>query len=450
MRSLHGRLLIAASLVLVGFLGATGAALFKAFRDSAETAFRERLQGYVYALLAAADEDGGGRMQLPQELPDPHFSNLDSGYYAQVMGEEGNFRWRSPSLAGEDRDFLRPQAPGQRQFHQQSAGHETLSVINLGISWEDFQGQDQEYTLAVAISTTALSREVEGFRTALWEWLGGLALMLLLAQGAILRWGLQPLRGVCDDLRRIEEGVANRLEGRYPQELEGLTSGLNALITSSQASQQRYRNSLGDLAHSLKTPLAILRQTADEGRDPDLLRITVEEQVRRMDEIVQHQLRRAAAAGQVALGRSLDVAPLVEKLARSLDKVYREKAMAVDLVLQGDARFFGDQADLLEILGNLMDNAYKYGTRRVRVTSERLADGPRPGLVLRVEDDGPGVPPDQVHQVAQRGWRFDQSLPGQGLGLSLVGEIVAVYGGQMGVGVSELGGAAFWVRFPPG
>ena len=452
MRSLHGRLLVAATLALVGFLGATGAALYQAFRDSAEAALRERLQGHVYALLAAADEDPDGRMLLPMALPDPRFSNTDSGLYALVQNERGDFHWRSPSLTGQAGGFLRQQAPGERSYHHHSGRGRELLTINFGIAWEDYLGEEQHYTFAVAMDRAPLLKEIEGFRTTLWSWLGGLALILLLVQGAILRWGLKPLREVADDLRRIEAGEADSLSGDYPLELRGLTGNLNALIAGARANQQRYRNSLDDLAHSMKTPLAILRNAADEQGGCGAFDATVQEQVQRMDTIVQHQLRRAAASGRSTLGRALEVAPLVERLARSLGKVYRDKALQLDLALAPDSRFFGDEADLMEVLGNILENACKYGRGRVRVSSVNLeaAGGRRPGLEIRIGDDGPGIEPERAREAMQRGRRMDQSVPGQGLGLSVAAEIVGVYDGRIEIGRSGLGGAEIVIRFPLG
>jgi two-component system sensor histidine kinase PhoQ len=450
MRSLHGRLLVAATLAMAGFLGATGAALYNAFRDSAEAGQRERLLGHVYALLSAADEDAEGRLLLPRALPDPRLNNPDSGLFALVRSEDLEFLWRSSSLTGLQGDFLKPQQPGQQAFHRQKLGGLEVLVINFGIAWEDYLGRDRRYTLAVAMDTAPLLAEVAGFRTALWSWLGGLALILLLVQGATLRWGLQPLRRVADDLRRIEAGQADSLEGDYPLELKGLTGNLNALIASTRANQQRYRNSLDDLAHSMKTPLAILRNAADEEGSEEAFRAAVQEQVERMDDIVQHQLRRAAASGRSTLGRSVAVGTQVERLARSLKKVYREKMVASELRLDPEGRFFGDQGDLMEVLGNLMENAFKYCRGRVRVSVVPLParGAPRPGVEIRVEDDGPGIDASRAAEVMQRGRRMDQSVPGQGIGLSVAAEIAAVYAGRIDIDHSPLGGAALVVRFP--
>jgi two-component system sensor histidine kinase PhoQ len=451
MRSLHGRLLVAATLALAGFLGAAGVALQQAFRDSAEAAMRERLLGHVYALLSAADEDRDGRMLLPLALPDPRFNNPDSGLYASVESDQEDFLWRSPSMTGRTEEFLRRQRPGERDFHRQQAADRELMVINFGISWEDYLGLDHRYTFAVAADTAPLREEIDKFGTTLWAWLGGLALLLLLVQGGVLRWGLKPLREVADDLRRIEAGETDRLGGRYPKELVGLTGNLNTLIVSAQANQRRYRNSLDDLAHSMKTPLAILRNAANEGGDPRAFGALVREQVERMDAIVQHQLRRAAASGRSALGRAVEVGPLVQRLSRSLGKVYRDKAVRVDLGLAPGSRFFGDEADLMEVLGNVLENAFKYGRGVVRVASRPIeaAASRRPGLEVRIEDDGPGIDPARAEEAMERGRRMDESVPGQGIGLSVAREIVEVYDGRITFGISPLGGLAIDIRFPP-
>ncbi len=448
LHSLHGRLLLASVLVLAGFLGVAGVALDQAFRRSAEAGLRERLMGHVYALLAAADEDSRGRMVLPQTLPDPRFSKPDSGLYARVDGEDG-YRWRSPSLAGRGGDFLRPQPPGVRRYFRVREAGEPLYVVNYGVAWEDAAGQSIRYTLAVAQDFTPVAAEMAAFRGNLWRWLGGLALALLVVQGLIVRWGLGPLRRVERDLERIEAGAAESLAGDYPRELQGLTRNLNALIASSRASRERYRNRLGDLAHSMKTPLAILRNAAESGSDDARLRPLVLEQVARMDEIVQHQLRRAAAAPQSTLGRAVEVRPVMERIARSLARIHAARPVDIALDVPSGVGFFGDEGDLMEILGNLLDNACKYGRGRVRAGARAQGLGRRPGLLLWVEDDGPGIEPGKRREVLRRGSRLDQRQPGQGIGLSVVREIVEGAGGRIHILDSPLGGARVEVRIPP-
>jgi two-component system sensor histidine kinase PhoQ len=449
MHSLHSRLLLVASLVLAGFLGATGLALDKAFRVSAEASMQDRLQSHIYALLAAADEDRNGRMIPPRELPEPRFSKPDSGLYAMVTGDNGKPLWHSPSLTGRDISMVEPQAPGARNFRRFGAPGIQLYAISFGVVWEDYAGTEDRYTFAVAEDTAVFEAEIDSFRTTLWSWLGGMAVVLLLAQGLILRWGLQPLRAVTADLQQIEQGHTECLDGCYPKELTGLTSSLNSLIEHSKAAQTRYRNSLDDLAHSLKTPLAILQSSCEGKSDAgDHEHAIVREQVERMDQIIHHQLQRAAVSGRVTLARPVPVTRVVERLVRSLNKVYREKQVAVRLDLDPGSIFPGDEADLTEILGNLLENAYKYCSGQVRVGVRMEQDtGSGHTLEISIEDDGPGIDPEQIDTILQRGKRMDETVPGQGIGLSMASEIITVYGGQLTFASSTLGGALLRIRF---
>jgi len=446
MHSLHSRLLLAASLVLAGFIGATGLALDNAFRVSTQAAMQDRLQSHIYALLAAADEDKDGHMLPPRELPEPRFSEPDSGLYAVITDHDNQPLWRSASLTGRDIDVSEPQLPGSSHFSQLVSSDMQLYVFTFGVAWEDYAGAEALYTFTVAEDTTVLQTEIDSFRSTLWGWLGGMALVLLLAQGIILRWGLRPLRTVTADLQQIEKGRTERLEGHYPKELTGLTSSLNSLIEHSKAVQVRYRNSLDDLAHNLKTPLAILQSShGDKRDDAEDIHVLVSEQVERMDDIISHQLQRAAVSGRITLARPVPVDNVVERLVRSLDKVYREKQVAVKLELDPAATFTGDEADLTEILGNLLENAYKYCSRAVRVRVKSDPHGA--GVEISIEDDGPGIAADQVDTVLQRGKRMDESTPGQGLGLSMANEIIDVYGGELTFAASPLGGSLLRVSF---
>jgi two-component system sensor histidine kinase PhoQ len=448
MHSLHSRLLLAASLVLAGFLGATGLALDKAFRVSAEAAVQDRLQSYIYALLAAADEDESGRMLPPQELPEPRFSKPDSGLYAVINEEDKQSLWRSSSLAGRDFETITPQQPGERNFNHFALADRQLYALAFGVAWGDDSGTETHYTFTVAEDTAVFQAEIDSFRSTLWRWLGGMAVVLLLAQGLILRWGLRPLRTVTTDLQQIEEGHSDHLDGHYPKELSGLTSSLNSLIENSTAVQSRYRNSLDDLAHSLKTPLAILQSASTDSKDnADTQNTLVSEQVERMDEIINHQLQRAAVSGRSTLAKPVSVGKVVNRLLRSLDKVYRDKQVTVELVLDSAVTFTGDEADLTEILGNLLENAYKYCKHTVQV---HIGSGQHGGAVeISIEDDGPGIAADQVDTVLQRGTRMDESMPGQGIGLSMANEIITVYGGQLAIAASPLGGTLVRVSFQP-
>jgi two-component system sensor histidine kinase PhoQ len=436
--SIRLRLLLAASLVLTAFFGLTGLSLDKAFRYAAEEALKNKLQSSIYALLAAAVEDGKGRMTLPRNLTDPRFNLPDSGLYAEVSGTQVGYLWHSASSVGRSLDFLQQVGPGQSHFQiYDSKALGKLMTLNFGVVWEDYAGHEIPYVLAVAESLQPHLEQIDAFRNTLFTWLGGVALLLLLVQGWGLSWGLRPLHAVAEELHAIETGRSDRLSGDYPRELKSLTANINSLIRHAQARQQRYRDGLSDLAHSLKTPLAILQGLADRvGYDGTETQHTLTEQVSRMNQIVSHQLKRAAASGRSTWIRALPVKPAVERIARTLDKVYVEKAMLWELDMEDDLGFQGDEGDLMEVLGNLMDNAWKYGRSRVRIGGQGNAQG----LELHVEDDGNGIPQRQMAEVLKRGHRMDQHQPGQGIGLTVAHEIISAYGGELRLGQSDLGG----------
>jgi len=444
--SLRGRLILAASLTLIAFLGLTGAALERAYRDAVEDALRERLEAQVYSLLGAATEDAAGRLRLPDALPDPRLMAADSGLYAELAGEDGAYHWRSLSLLGSNAIFLQPMAPGERQFGRVETAEGELFGLSFGILWEDAQGRGLAYTVAVAEQVERLEQRVERFRATLFGWLGGAALLLLLAQGWVLHWGLAPLRRLAEDLGEIEAGRAEALGGDYPRELAGVTHNLNSLLQHSRANLERQRNRLGDLAHSLKTPLAVL-QGALEGADDQALRETLREQLPRLTQIVGYQLQGAAAGGSGAPLRALPLESSVAKVVGALQKVYRDKGVTCRLEIAPAALFRGDEGDLLEVLGNLLDNAFKYCRREVRVVAESLGAGT--GLRLRIADDGPGIPSAEHDRVLRRGQRGDQRTPGQGIGLGVVEEILRLYGGRLEIARSNLGGAEIRIELGP-
>ncbi len=445
--SIHQRLLLAASLVLTAFLGLTGLALDKAFRSAAEEALQARLYSSVYALLAAAEEGEDGVLIMPPVLTDPRFNRPDSGLYARVDGQQTGYRWQSGSGLGRGLDFARQVTPGASKIERvELPGGEAVLSLSFGVVWEDFQGHELAYTLAVAEDLKPQLEQIAAFRNSLLLWLGGAAVLLLLAQGLVLRWGLTPLRQVAEALTDIESGRCEQLQGCYPRELSPLTSNINSLIQHARARQQRYRDSMGDLAHSLKTPLAILQGMADQSEPlaAEKQRL-LSEQVRRMNQIVGHQLQRASASGRSSLMRNLPLRPVVERLANSLSKVYAAKEVAWQIEIADSASFQGDEGDLMEMLGNLMENACKYGHGRVRVTAE-MGDGT---TTVWVADDGPGIPPAQARDVLKRGHRADQQQPGQGIGLAVVMDILKAYGGSLEIErADDLGGVLMILNLP--
>ena len=278
-------------------------------------------------------------------------------------------------------------------------------------------------------------------------------LVLLLLQVVVLRWSLRPLRDVIADLKHVQLGNASGMSAAHPRELEPLTTSINAFIESERENLDRQRNTLADLAHSLKTPLAVMRQRLDSGAGEAELRAEVDTQLRRMNDLVSYQLARAARSGHQLFAAPIEIEPHAEQIVTGLEKVYAGKRVLCEFEIAPQARFHGEVGDLQELLGNLLENAFKWARARVLLTIAEGTEsaGRRPGLSIAVEDDGPGIAEDRIAHVLQRGVRGDERVQGHGIGLAIVQDIVKSYRGELHVSRSqELGGAKFEVVLPPG
>lgn len=445
MMSLRARVLLSAAAVLAIFVLLTGVALERAVRDAVVSAREERLQAQIFLLMAAGEDSGDG-LVFPNALAESRLTLPESGLYAQVLNALGDPVWTSPSALGTSVPTPQPIAPGQRRFERlnDGDGHEYL-VLAFGVLWATGP-VPQDYSFVVAEEATAFEAEVAQFRTSLAGWLGAMTLLMLVSLLLILRWGLRPLRRVAAELACIEAGGQTQIQGRYPGEIQALTSNLNALLAHERARQRRLDNTLGDLAHSLKTPLAVMRGALEEDHAPAANATLIQEQLTRMGHIVEYQLQRARAGNQRAatLAPPLQVRRIAERLIASLNKVHRDKPVAVGLLITDRIEFRGVEGDLMEMLGNLLDNAFKWCRGQVRLTGRSS----RSELTLMIEDDGPGIPAERATQLLERGARADESVPGHGIGLAVVREIAEAYGGRLEILPSELGGAAVRLRLP--
>ena len=441
--SLTLRLLLSASVVLAAFFGIAGFVLESAFVQGAEQATRERLQAQIYALLSAADLNTSGRLSLPDRLPEPRFSTPGSGLYGAVFDRRGKPVWRSRSAIGNDLKAIAGLSPGHSDFRVDKAG---WFVLYYPLVWEDRIGQDRLYLFVVAEDTDAVEKEISGFSDTLWHWLGGIGLALVIVQVGVLGWSLRPLRSLAREIEEIETGVRQRLADDYPRELQGVAANVNALLDAGHAHLDRYRNTLSNLAHSLKTPLAILRGCCNEPGIPTAAKAILGEQVSRMDDLIEYQLQRAAAKGINRLAPSLAVVPVIAKLIDALKKVYASKSPMICLRAGKNFQFACEEGDLLEIAGNLIDNACKWSRSEVRVTLGYRSNPA--GLELAVEDDGPGIPEDKLATVLRRGVRADEATHGHGIGLSVVSDLIRFSDGRLEASVSELGGLRWDVWLP--
>jgi two-component system sensor histidine kinase PhoQ len=460
-RSLQARQLLAASLGLIAFLALAGYALDRAFVDVAGQVQRDRLKAYALNYVGGIDFLRNGDIYVPEVPPDPRFDRPGSGLYAIIVRPDS--RWESMStrgprlpdvamLAATKEEFRGPVAvtnsngtPGEVFLYGVGAVYVPESDVDSQLEYP--------YTAYVMEDAGTLARQVRVFRQALWGYLGIAGIVLLLLQMVVLRWSLWPLRNVVTELKRVQRGQANRMSERHPRELEPLTDSINALIESERENLDHQRNTMADLAHSLKTPLAVLRTRLDGDASEGELRDEVATQLRRMNDLVGYQLGRAASAGHKLFAAPVPIEPHAEQIVRGLEKIYAAKGVVCEFEIANGAMFHGEPGDLQELLGNLLENAFKWARSRVLFTAipGDTAQNRRPGLVLAVEDDGPGIPEDRVAHVLQRGVRGDERVQGHGIGLAIVQDLVRSYRGHLEVGVSqELGGARFEVKLPPG
>jgi len=437
--SIRARLLLGAALVLVAFMAGAGLAVQRAHADSVRAVHFGRLQSTVYLLLARAELDDAGSLLMPVGFAEPRLSLPQSGLYASIFNVERNEQWRSPSSLGADPPFRREGVQtGQWRNETIEGGDHSFLAVSYGVNWAAGQ-RAAPLVLSVVEDRSEFDREIAVFARTLWAWLGGAGLLLLLAQILLLQWGLAPLRRVTAEIRRIEGGEQARIEGRYPTEIAPLTDNLNTLIQQERVRQGRYKEALSYLAHSLKTPLAVLRNALAQ---PEQLPAAVREQVARMDDIVQHQLGRAGAGGATRFAPPVLVAPVLGRVRDALVKVYADKGLGFTTECVPDLSWRIDEGDLFEILGNVMDNAAKWAKSRVAARARR--EGGR--LVLRVEDDGPGfTDTESILQIHVRG---DERVPGHGVGLAVVNDLVASHHGELKLSRGALGGAQVEIVLP--
>jgi len=450
LRSLASRLLLASALLLPLFLGLTGYALNLGFEDSLEAAEAEGLQSHVYLLLGAAELEGN-TLSLPEAFAEPRFSQLNSGLLAEVRDQQGQQVWLSESgrLLVDELNTRQAKKPasnsplrsGGTQFFSEKLADNPFFIFNHDVSWETSEGQERVFRFTIFHEQSLFIAARSAYRAQLWRWLGAAAALLILMQWLILRWGLQPMKRLAAELKAIESGHHEQLEGEYPREVQQVTDNLNAVITREMQQRERYRNSLSDLAHSLKTPLAVLRGSLGRAEEREE---QIETQVQRMDEIIGRQLQRAITRNLAPQNKVRDIGQIAQRLALALGKVYREKDMRFEAHVNEDCSFNGDARDLMEVIGNLLENAFKYGHKHVALSGNIEEDV----LLIRISDDGPGIEESLQNDILKRGARADTAQTGQGIGLAMATEIISGYGGSLEVSRAALGGAEFIVSLP--
>ena len=463
----------AAALLLAGIL------FTSLFRQAMEDTFDERLQDHMINVVGVITERGIDQ-EAADQIEEPRFLETLSGWYWQIRSvSHGEVVAESQSLFGEileetpippasgeiiarymigpndvrlrtiERLVTGPRT-GPRSGDEQQAGKaENPTSIGDRTIVEQSENQDQTgaaYAVLIAGNADKLASEIAEFVWTVTVTLAIFALLLVGGAALLIRFGLRPLRDVRAALRRVRLGESASMEGEYPLEIEPLVSDMNALITSNREIVERSRTHVGNLAHALKTPIAVLQ---NEAAGKDQLSKQVREQVATMQHQITHHLDRAQMAAQSkVLGVVTPVAPIIDGLERVMRKVHQEKNLTINVHRQADLRFRGDRQDLEEMIGNLLDNACKWADSEIRLSATAETRGRDDRLIVTIDDDGPGLAGKEYEEALSRGRRMDQSVPGSGLGLSIVDELARVYGGRFQLQPANLGGLSAQLDLP--
>ncbi|MCB1984105.1 MAG: GHKL domain-containing protein [Burkholderiales bacterium] len=427
MMSLNKRILLSATLVLLIFIVGIALALDRAFHDSARLGVQDRMLARLLMLMGDAEVDENGKLEMPTNLLDTEFSRPNASTYAFIIDHKKTIAWESTSALNKEFPELLLLDKGVKAFSQITINGVSGFIYRFGVVWSTETGS-YPLTFNVVTDTALFDAQIERYREDLWGWLSIMTVLLLITQMMVLRWGLQPMRRVSIELSAIESGKQENVNGIYPSELKLLTDSINSLINHERKQQKRYRNALADLAHSLKTPLAILHGAATI-QDNELEEKTIREQIDRMDNIIQYQLRRAATAGSSPGMRPIMLYPVVDRIVKTVQKAHHNKNPEIAMALDKSISLRIDEGDLMELLGNLVDNAFKWCNQNIVVSARQEQEH----IVIQIEDDGPGIPQHEIARILERGVRADQSIPGHGIGLAIVRDIIQVYGGDLSI-----------------
>ena len=428
--SITRRLLIISAVMLAAFLGIAAYALDRAYINASNTDLSQRLEAHAYTLLADAQDGPQGELSMPTQSSDPRFNQLDSGYQASIIELPKRVIWRSVSIQDEILTASADLKIGQTQLSidDLSAHYEQV------IAWEGFSNKEHIYSIVISMDIAPHLAEQASFRSTLWQWLSFTGIGLLITLIIAVRWGLRPLNEIPGHIQALEKGDVDMLSDDVASELKPLTQQINALLAQMHRRHERIRHAMSDMAHSLKTPLALMRSQlkADDTE--------VNQQIDEIDRMIRYYRQRATLAGTDQFGALCRPHHIAQRIAQSLEKVHRGKSLRISIEIPEDLECRADEGDLYELFGNLLENAAKYAQQSVKVSY-------REGI-WAVSDDGPGISAADAERVLQRGQRADEQRPGQGIGLAVVKAIVEQYDGQVEIGKSALNGAEIRFSLP--
>ncbi len=423
--SLNQRIISSALMVLILFVSLTATALNEAFKNSSRNALKNTLTSQLYALLATANVDVielKPNVNMPSDSLEALLGLPNSGLYAQIIDHNNRVLWQSGSFINASPPSSQFIASGQKTFKQIDQADSQFFQLSFGTNWL-IADTNIPLTFVINQNLSFFNQQLSDYSDTLWLWLGGMALFLIVSQLLILRWGLSPINQVVDELHNIENGSQTKIERHYPQEIDFLSRNINHLLEKEHAQKKRYRNALGDLAHSLKTPLAVLQSSLSSNSKPQVMA----DQIHQMNKIVEYQLQKAATAGANNLSQAIDINLLINRIIDSLKKVYVDKQLSFKFSANKTLNFKADEGDMMEMFGNLLDNACKWAQHTI-IISAHLSQHK---LRISIKDDGQGFPEPLIEQLKIRGERADQKIPGHGIGLSIVINIIDSYDGEL-------------------
>ncbi len=432
-------------IVLVMFMILTAIALERAVVKRALQAEEDKLQVLIYSLLAAVDKNQTGMslMVSDERLFESSLMISNSGLYAMLYGNIQDEIWHSRST-----DLRFPGGGeiglGEWQFGIQEFGQKSYFRLAFGMQWPDINDQMRRYKVVVWQDATDYFRQLDQFRQILWAWLIITTLLLLVMMYLVMMWSLLPLKKVGLEIKAIEDRKQTGFEHSYPLEITPLTENLNILLGREQYQHQRYRNAMDDLAHSLKTPLAVLSGLSDVQKLDRANLETLREQVDRMNQIVSYQLQKASNVAGMQISKPVDLIQIIDKIISAMEKVYRDKSVQLELKLPQKVLIRMDEGDCLEVIGNLLDNAFKYCFGKISIAINNRGEGE---TQLLISDDGQGLRQQEVERILNRGTRLDQTSEGQGIGLAVVADIVKSYKIEMTFEKSSFGGLGVTLIF---
>ena len=454
--SLAFRLFFWAAGLTVVILIITGVVLSSLYRHAVERAFDRRLDVYLRTLVADVASPEEGTDKFPQSIGEPLFELPLSGWYWQVtrLGaakpemHSSRSLWDSNLARLPENDAQAVASGGYLKGYVSGPEEARLRLVQRTIDL----GEDGRYLISVAGEATDIDEDMSSFDRTIGAIFAGLALALVMTTALQVRFGLAPLKRISESLAAIRSGRAERLEGEFPLEIAPLARETNALIEANHEIVERARTHAGNLAHALKTPLSVIvNEAAARASDPLAQKVIEQADIMR-DQMVRQLERARLAARSTVVGTLIDVPPVVTALARTMEKLHRDREIAIAIDVPARAHFRGEQQDLEEMLGNLVDNACKWARSRVavEVVAEDAAAGGKSKVRVIVDDDGPGLSPAERERVALRGQRLDESKPGSGLGLSIVVELASLYKGVLTLDASPIGGLRAELALPGG